>query len=173
MKLSKTAASMQMMYMPTRMKSTGRGGSQTGSPAIRRRSSMENTREMLHMLFRRYDIDHSGGISPDELLQLTREMGVEMTVEEVREAILQMDSSKDGVVQFDEFAAWYDSIGGTGVADGDAHILAHDMLAEQRQGDRIGIGDASVRHDQDGVHDRLNHVLHVGRAGLADAFDGA
>ena len=121
-KLSKTAASMQMMYMPTRKRSTGDGGSQPGSPAIRRRSSMENTREMLHMLFRRYDIDHSGGISPDELLQLTREMGVEMTVEEVREAILQMDSSKDGVVQFDEFAAWYDSIGGTGVAgDGDGN----------------------------------------------------
>ena len=132
-KLSKTAASMQMMYMPTRMKSTGRGGSQTGSPAIRRRSSMENTREMLHMLFRRYDIDHSGGISPDELLQLTREMGVEMTVEEVREAILQMDSSKDGVVQFDEFAAWYDSIGGTGVAGDDGNGDGH--------GDGNGDGD--------------------------------
>mmetsp|Transcript_58307 Transcript_58307/g.138970 ORF Transcript_58307/g.138970 Transcript_58307/m.138970 type:complete len:264 (-) Transcript_58307:128-919(-) len=57
--------------------------------------------------FQLFDEDNSGKITREEIVKALRNMGVEMTEEELQEQIMQMDASGDGKIDYIEFATMF------------------------------------------------------------------
>jgi Ca2+-binding EF-hand superfamily protein len=57
--------------------------------------------------FAKFDKDGSGAIDREELTQLMKELGQEMTEEMVTTALKDLDINEDGVIDLDEFSRWY------------------------------------------------------------------
>uniref|UniRef100_A0A7S4MLH9 EF-hand domain-containing protein n=1 Tax=Prymnesium polylepis TaxID=72548 RepID=A0A7S4MLH9_9EUKA len=65
--------------------------------------SEKDTKEDAMRAFRQFDLDHQGRITFDNLKQVARELGENMTDEEIWEMIQAGDLDKDGMINEDEF----------------------------------------------------------------------
>jgi hypothetical protein len=54
-----------------------------------------------------YDEDDSGAIDAKELQKLCKDLGVEVSDDQLEEALRDLDMNGDGVVDFDEFKRWW------------------------------------------------------------------
>eukprot|EP01047_Picozoa_sp_COSAG01_P056588 COSAG01_NODE_6435_length_3669_cov_1.367507_3_plen_574_part_01 len=61
----------------------------------------------LRQVFDSIDIDGSGSLDRDEVAQLSRNLGHELSPEELEAAMLEMDGDGGGEVEFEEFEDWY------------------------------------------------------------------
>jgi Ca2+-binding EF-hand superfamily protein len=61
----------------------------------------------LRQVFDSIDIDGSGSLDRDEVAQLSRNLGNELSPEELEAAMLEMDGDGGGEVDFEEFEDWY------------------------------------------------------------------
>lgn len=68
-------------------------------------------------IFQMFDTDHNGNIDANEFQQLAFQLGEPLTNEEVTEAIKQIDKNQDGVINFDEFYAWWSAAEHVEVSD--------------------------------------------------------
>ena len=57
--------------------------------------------------FSKFDKDGNGTIDPKELGQLSKDLGQEITEEQIEEAMKELDLNGDGVVDLEEFSRWY------------------------------------------------------------------
>jgi hypothetical protein len=57
--------------------------------------------------FNKYDADGSGAIGKGELAELSKELGHELTVEELDKALTDLDLNGDGVIDIKEFSRWW------------------------------------------------------------------
>jgi len=57
--------------------------------------------------FAKFDQDGSGAIDKNELAQLSKDLGFELTEEQASEALRDLDLNNDGVVDLHEFKRWY------------------------------------------------------------------
>jgi len=57
--------------------------------------------------FAKYDADGSGAIDKEELAELSKELGHELTEEELEKALKDLDLNGDGVIDVKEFSRWY------------------------------------------------------------------
>ena len=58
-------------------------------------------------LFNRYDIDGDGRVDLYEFLHIVRELGEDPSKEVLTLEFAAIDSNDDGVVDFEEFGAWW------------------------------------------------------------------
>ena len=63
--------------------------------------------EEVKVAFDKYDADGSGSIDKEELGELIKELGNELTDDELTNALKSLDVNKDGVIDLEEFAWWY------------------------------------------------------------------
>jgi hypothetical protein len=63
--------------------------------------------DKLHELFGKYDADNNGGLDPREFALLCSEMDVGLTPADVEAAMVMLDTSNDGKIQFAELEAWW------------------------------------------------------------------
>jgi hypothetical protein len=61
----------------------------------------------VRVAFDKYDADGSGAIDKEELALLSKELGNELTDEELEKALKDLDLNGDGVIDFKEFSRWY------------------------------------------------------------------
>lgn len=61
----------------------------------------------IETVFAKYDTNGSGDIDARELALVLEDLGVEVSEERLREAFALLDANGDGVITFDEFAAWW------------------------------------------------------------------
>lgn len=59
------------------------------------------------MAFGKFDADDSGSIDKEELAELSKELGYELSPKELDAALVDLDLNKDGVIDLYEFARWY------------------------------------------------------------------
>ena len=59
------------------------------------------------MIFQRYAKHGGQNIDQQDLYDMCKEMGTELSDEELKKAIDHLDQDKDGTVSFDEFLPWY------------------------------------------------------------------
>ena len=83
----------------------------------------ERRHAALRETFDMFDLDGSGGIDRDELEQVTRELCAPMAPAALDAAMAAMDRDGSGVVDFDEFVAWYLSPDARGAGGGGAMLL--------------------------------------------------
>ena len=57
-------------------------------------------------IFKRFDEDGDGKLSPSELQRCVGTIGEELLLEEAREVVESMDSDGDGFLGFEEFVGW-------------------------------------------------------------------
>ena len=57
-------------------------------------------------IFKRFDEDGDGKLSPSELQRCVGTIGEELLLEEAREVVESMDSDGDGFLGFEEFMGW-------------------------------------------------------------------
>lgn len=57
--------------------------------------------------FNQFDADGSGEIDKDELAQLSAQLGAPLNDKQLKEALVDLDLNKDGVIDYDEFCRWY------------------------------------------------------------------
>jgi len=57
--------------------------------------------------FAKFDKDGSGAIDKDELAELSKSLGFELSPEELELALKDLDLNGDGVVDLHEFKRWY------------------------------------------------------------------
>ena len=57
-------------------------------------------------IFKRFDEDGDGKLSPSELQRCVGAIGEELLLEEAREVVESMDSDGDGFLGFEEFMGW-------------------------------------------------------------------
>ena len=81
---------------------TGAKKGADGRQTVRSKKSIE-----IEHAFAVIDRDHSGELSRDELSELARELGHEMTVDEVTQMMTTMDKDGDNTVTLDEFTYWW------------------------------------------------------------------
>jgi hypothetical protein len=62
---------------------------------------------VLRTQFEALDTDNSGYIDGDELQNLSKVLGEDLSEQEVEEAMHKMDTDGDGRIDFDEFVAWW------------------------------------------------------------------
>ena len=62
--------------------------------------------EQLRTVFERVDTNHSGHIDRDEVAELARSLGHHLTKAELDASMDLMDTNGDGLITFEEFAAW-------------------------------------------------------------------
>ncbi|KAJ6796945.1 putative calcium-binding protein CML18 [Iris pallida] len=147
---------------------------------------MEKTKSMeeVEEVFKRFDADADGKITPAELGKVVRALGSEVSEREVEVMIEEMDSNRDGVVDLQEFSEFhrggrgeeelkdafdmYDADRNGLISAGELHTVMH------RLGDTCTVEDCetmigSVDSDGDGGvnMDEFNKMM-GGRAG-ADA----
>eukprot|EP00759_Apiculatamorpha_spiralis_P038938 PhF_6_TR37886/c0_g1_i1/m.56529 len=60
-------------------------------------------------VFDRFDKDKSGSISLSELKQIATELGTQFTDEDAKLAMTELDTNKDGTLNFEEFVKWWGS----------------------------------------------------------------
>ena len=65
--------------------------------------SEKDTKEDSLRAFRQFDLDHQGRITFENLKQVSRELGENMTDEEIMEMITAADVDKDGMINEEEF----------------------------------------------------------------------
>jgi hypothetical protein len=61
----------------------------------------------IERLFRELDADGSGSLNQTELWRLARQLGSAMTEEDIERAMVEMDPDRSGLVDLDEFRAWW------------------------------------------------------------------
>lgn len=61
----------------------------------------------LKIAFNKFDKDGSGSIDKDELAELSKELGAELTEDQLTNALKDLDLNGDGVIDIDEFSRWY------------------------------------------------------------------
>jgi calmodulin len=61
--------------------------------------------EGLQMAFRAFDIDGNGRIDREELAQVMKNLGQELTAEEIDAMMKEADTDGDGTIDFEEFKA--------------------------------------------------------------------
>jgi hypothetical protein len=66
-------------------------------------------------LFQQFDVDGSGSISADEVRNLCKRLGCEMTDEQLQGAMKAMDGDGSGEIEYNEFLAWWGSDAGIAV----------------------------------------------------------
>jgi hypothetical protein len=57
--------------------------------------------------FDKFDKDLSGAIDKEELGELSKELGFELSEEQLTSALGDLDLNGNGVIDFDEFTRWY------------------------------------------------------------------
>ena len=57
--------------------------------------------------FNKYDADGSGAIDKEELGELSKELGHELTPDELDKALKDLDLNGDGVIDMNEFSRWW------------------------------------------------------------------
>lgn len=67
----------------------------------------EAQRKHAKAVFDRFDTDQSGGLDANEFRNLSYELGMTLSEEEVKKAIQQLDEDGNGTVEFEEFFAWF------------------------------------------------------------------
>ncbi len=67
------------------------------------RISDKNTKEDLERVFKLFDEDRTGEISVENLKKVARELGEDISEEELKEILLRADLDNDGKVKFDDF----------------------------------------------------------------------
>merc|ERR1711937_37592 len=65
--------------------------------------SDKNTKEEIDRVFKLFDKDRNGTLEADDLSRVCKELGEEMSEEDVRECIQRCDLDGDGVVNLDDF----------------------------------------------------------------------
>jgi len=58
-------------------------------------------------VFRKYDNTNSGFITQEQLGLLAKELGVELTAAELREACVGLDTNRNGLIEFDELVTFW------------------------------------------------------------------
>jgi hypothetical protein len=57
--------------------------------------------------FKKFDKDGSGEIDREELGELSAELGHTLTVEQINDALIDLDINGDGVIDLEEFKRWF------------------------------------------------------------------
>ena len=65
--------------------------------------SDKNTKEEIDRVFKLFDKDRNGTLESDDLSRVCKELGEDMSEEDVRECIQRCDLNGDGVVDLDDF----------------------------------------------------------------------
>ena len=79
-----------------------------GSVPVKEGASLRaGTRNDLLDTFRHIDVDNSGDLSKDEVMLMAERLGFKITSDELDNAWKDMDTNKDGKVDFNEFYNWY------------------------------------------------------------------
>jgi calmodulin len=68
---------------------------------------VEKRVKKIRALFQRLDADMSGEIAPQEVFTLADMLGVQMSEEQLAEAVVEMDFDGTGQVDFEEFVEWW------------------------------------------------------------------
>ncbi len=63
-------------------------------------------------MFDMFDTDHSGAIGFFEMKNLTKHLGVEMSDDELRRSMMQIDENGNGDLEFQEFVQWLSAANG-------------------------------------------------------------
>jgi Ca2+-binding EF-hand superfamily protein len=72
-----------------------------------RELTTEEEETLVRNLFQRFDTDASGLLDPLEFGAMVKQLGFEMTPQEVKDVITGMDEDGNGMVDFKEFLNWY------------------------------------------------------------------
>jgi Ca2+-binding EF-hand superfamily protein len=67
----------------------------------------EEQREELQESFEYNDFDGDGKIEPDEFVRMMQELGAGLSDRETRQGFAEIDTNDDGLIDFDEFVAWW------------------------------------------------------------------
>ena len=59
--------------------------------------------DRLHAIFRQYDVDNSGTISKEEISLILKALHLPDSESDVKAIMKQMDSNRDGIIDFEEF----------------------------------------------------------------------
>ncbi|KAG1330665.1 Calcium-binding protein CML24 [Cocos nucifera] len=94
----------------------------------------EKTSELISMndierVFTLYDANGDGKISPSELADLMRALGSEVSDEELKAKMTEMDSDRDGFVDLKEFVAFHRGLGGANGGGGGKEGELRDAFA--------------------------------------------
>ena len=73
------------------------------------KASGNREEEQLRNVFNKHDVDGSGDISTEEFKGIASDLGTvpELTDEELKEAVSQIDKSNDGEFSFEELWTWW------------------------------------------------------------------
>ena len=67
----------------------------------------DEQREELQDTFQYNDMDGDGKIVPDEFVQMMEALGAGLSNAEARVGFAEIDSNDDGLIDFEEFVAWW------------------------------------------------------------------
>ena len=67
-------------------------------------------RIMTKRLFDGIDVDGNGALDSEEMKQLFKDLGLELTQDQEATVMSRIDTDGSGEIDFDEFFAWYSSI---------------------------------------------------------------
>ena len=67
----------------------------------------EDERDELEENFEYNDFDGDGKIEPDEFVRMMEELGAGLSEREARQGFAEIDTNDDGLIDFDEFVAWW------------------------------------------------------------------
>jgi hypothetical protein len=65
--------------------------------------------EAIKRVFTSFDADNSGFIDSNELQSVSRELGKELTEEELKQVLNELDENRDGKISYEEFRNWWKS----------------------------------------------------------------
>ena len=65
---------------------------------------------LMRQLYKKYDKDDSGKLERDEVAQLVQDHGIELDQTELDTVVQMLDKDGDGLVGFDEFERWWQSV---------------------------------------------------------------
>lgn len=63
--------------------------------------------DQLRSLFGKIDADGSGSLDRDEVAALAQELGLQLSAEELDQAMAEMDADGNGDIDYDEFSSWW------------------------------------------------------------------
>jgi hypothetical protein len=58
-------------------------------------------------VFKAFDTDNSGFIDSNELIQVAKELGRNLSNDELEECLKDLDQNKDGKISYEEFSRWW------------------------------------------------------------------
>ncbi|KAG1334753.1 Calcium-binding protein CML24 [Cocos nucifera] len=145
-------------------------------------------------VFARYDANSDGKISASELAEVMRALGSEVSDEELKAMMAELDSDGDGFVDLKEFAAFHYGLGGASRAGGEEGELRdafamYDLdknglisakelhLVLKRLGEKCSVQDCSrmirsVDSDGDGSVNYKEFKMMMANGGRRKASDG-